>query len=429
MKIKLKKIDAIIVVALLIIAGFFLGKAGYISIPLLEPEEPPPKEQNITSPPPDVLTPPNSFIPSFRRDVSPDDEGVHYDKIRISREWWYFGAVFNDEDSDLKDWTVAISFNHMAQGDLIGTFKPDLLVVILNGENGEIYGGMINKKRYLGILNSGTLIASSPGVNVQFEDSWAEGEYPNWHVHAEDNDIDNNNEIIIDLNYKTTSLPIWTIGTRAFDKSKSSIANYLFIGCEVNGTVELNGQTFYVKGVGHHEHAWSPKSVTKGLINGWDWFHITLDNGWNIYQSNYYPTPQYITTKTSKINPFGTFLITTDRGETLTELKNVDLKITREDNKIFPFVRMPADFSISAQPSLNPIYVISQSLLYGTNTKLEGDIKIKNAYNKVWKFPTYMGMKIGSCTLEGTLSWIDDEGEHQMQIQGIGISWNMRALL
>ncbi len=175
MKIKLKKIDAIIVVALIVVAGLFLYKAGYISLPLLE-EVSPPEDENVTAPPPEIPTPPTSFIPSFRRDVSPEDEGLHYDKIRISREWWYFGAVFNDEDSELKDWSVSISFNHMARGDLIGTLKPDLLVVVLHGENGKTFGGMINKKRHLGILNSGTLIASSPGVNVEFEDSWAEGE-------------------------------------------------------------------------------------------------------------------------------------------------------------------------------------------------------------------------------------------------------------
>ena len=428
MKIKLKKIDAIIVVALIVVAGLFLYKAGYISLPLLE-EVSPPEDENVTAPPPEIPTPPTSFIPSFRRDVSPEDEGVHYDKIRISREWWYFGAVFNDEDSELKDWSVSISFNHMARGDLIGTLKPDLLLVVLHGENGKTFGGMINKKRYLGILNSGTLIASSPGVNVEFEDSWAEGEYPNWHVHAEDKDIDNTHEIIIDLDYTTSSLPIWTIGTRAFDKSKSSIANYLFTGCEVTGTVEIDGEKFMVKGTGHHEHAWSPKAVTKGLINGWDWFHVTLDNGWNIYESNYYPTPQFVSSKTSIINPFGTLLITTDNGETITELKNVDLKITREDDKIFPFVRMPADFSITAKPSLNPIYVISQSLLYGTNTKLDVNIEIENSYNKIWKFPTYMGMKVGACEIEGTLSWSDEEGEHQIPINGIGVSWSMRALL
>lgn len=428
MKLKLKKIDAIIVAALIVVAGFFLVKAEYVSPPFFIGEEPPPEEENVTSPPPEIPTPPTSFIPSFRRDVSPEDEGVHYDKIRITREWWYFSAVFNGENSELKDWSVAISFNHMARGDLIGTLKPDLLVVTLFGNNGETFGGMINKKRYLGILNSGTLVASSPGVNVEFEDSWAEGEYPNWHVHAEDEDIDDVHEIVIDLDYHTTSLPIWTVGTRAFDKSKSSIANYLFTGCEVSGTVTIDGEEFIVNGTGHHEHSWSPNAVTKGSINGWDWFHMTLDNGWNIYASNFYPTPQVISSKLTKFNPFGTILITTDNGETITELKNLEFKITRADDQIFPFVKMPADFNIIARPSLNLIHIISQSLLFGTNTELDVDIEVKNAYNKVWKFPTYMGMKVGRCEIEGTLSWSND-GDHEIPVKGIGVSWSMRALL
>jgi predicted secreted hydrolase len=428
MKYRLRKIDAIILVALILIASFFLVKGGYIvPFPPFD-DEPPPEEINETSPPPEIPTPPTSFIPSFRRDVSPDDEGVHYDKIRITREWWYYSAVFNDKDSELKNWTVVISFNHMARGDLLGTLKPDVLVVSLYSNDGDQYGGMINKKRYLGILNSGTLVASSPGVNVEFEKSWTEGEYPNWHVHAEDLDIDSSHEIVVDLDYRANSLPIWTIGSRAFDQSKSSIANYLFTGCNVSGTIKIDNQEFQVKGIGHHEHSWSPNAITKKSINGWDWFHMLLDNGWIVYMTNYYPTPQAVTSKLANSNPFGTVLVSTDNGESFTELKNLEFKITRTDNQIFPFVKMPIDFDVIAQPSINPIYLVSQSLLYGTNTELDIDIKVRNDYDKIWKFPTYLGMKISQCEVEGTLSWSND-GDHEMPIHGIGTSWSMRALL
>ncbi len=426
---RLRKIDAIIVVALIVVAGLFLYKAGYFSPEnnIKFPERP--GIDNTTEMPLETPLPPTSFIPSYRRDVSPEDEGAHFDKIRISREWWMYGAVFNDNSSDLKDWTVTISFNHMARGDLLGSLKPDLLVVSLHGPNGESYGGMINKQRYAGILNTGTLVASSPGVNVEFEDSWAEGEYPNWHVHAEDNDIDENRDIIIDLDYKANSLPLWTIGSRAFDKSESSIASYLFSGCEVTGTVKIDGQVYEIKGTGYHEHSWTPNAITKASINGWDWFHIALDNGWEIHTTNYLPMPQIISGKLTTINPFGTFLLTTDGGETYTELKNLDIQITRQDEQIFPFVKMPVDFSMTAKPSGNPLYLISQSLLYGTNTVIDFDVSVENSNNKVWKFPTYVGMKLGYCDVEGLLSWSDDDGEHQMEIKGIGSSWSMRALL
>ena len=428
MQLKLKKIDAIIVVALILVSGLFLIRAGYFEPPVSISPPPSQETENETTLP-EVYTPPTSFIPSFRRDVSPEDEGVHYDKLRIAREWWYYGAVFNHNDSELKNWAIQVSFNHMARGDLIGTTKPDLLVVTLYGPDGETYGGMINKKRYLGILNTGTLIASSPGVSVEFEDSWAEGEYPNWHVHAEDNDIDASHDIVIDLDYTADSLPIWTIGSRAFDQSKSSIANYLFTGCEVSGTITIDGEEFSVKGTGHHEHSWTPKIVTLGVINGWDWFHMTLENGWNIYSTTYYPMPQALTSKTPKSNPLSTLLLTTDNGETFTELRNVDLQITRQDPQIFPFVKMPTDFNIVASPSVNPLYAVSQALLFGTNTQLDVDVSVKNECDNVWKFPTYLGMKTGYSEIEGTLSWTDDDGDHDIPLSGIGVSWSMRALL
>ena len=40
---------------------------------------PDPEDANNTIPP-EIETPPMSLIPSYRRDVSPEDEGVHFDK-------------------------------------------------------------------------------------------------------------------------------------------------------------------------------------------------------------------------------------------------------------------------------------------------------------------------------------------------------------
>jgi len=429
MNLHLKKIDAIIVAALLISSGLFLVKAGYLDeVFFSEPPEEPVDIENETVEE-EIILPPTSFIPSFRRAVSPQDEGVHYDKIRIAREWWSFGAVFTDKESELHNWAVQISFIHMARGDLIGTAKPDLFVVNLYSPDGKHYGGMINKERYLGILNTGTLIASSPGVNLQFGNSWAEGSYPKWRVYANSNDIDPNHNIIIDLQFTTDSLPIWTIGSRAFDQSKSSIANYLFIGCQVIGTIKIDGREYNVEGIGNHEHAWTPKAVTLGTINGWDWFYFTLDNGWIIYSTTYHPAPQAVTSKIPEITPLSLVLLSTDNGETFTELRNVEMLITRQDEQIFPFVKMPTDFSITAKPSINPIYVISQSLLFGTSINLNIEISVRNSYDKVWRFPTYLGMKTGYSEINGHLSWIDDDGDYKIPISGVGLSYSMRALL
>ncbi len=420
---KINKIDAIIVVTLIVIAGVVLTKAGYI---YPTQEKIPASQPDVPLPPPPPPTPPVSLSSEyigFMRAISPEDEGVHFDQISICREWWYFGAALDGEDSELKDWTVSVSFNHMARGDLFGTLKPDMLVVTLNGPDGEKYGGIINKERGLGLIKQPTLQAKTPGLSIEFEDSWAEGGAPEWHVHAEDSDIDKNHEIVVDLNYFSPSDPLWTIGERAFQKSESNIASYMFTGCDVTGTIKIDGTEYHVEGKGHHEHSWSPNIITRGSINGWDWCHMTLDNGWNIYFSNYYLTPQYLSTKTTKINPFGSLVVTTDQGETLTILDDINFEITKSDEKIFPFVKMPSEFSLTAKPS------ILQPLLKTYSVELELNIISENTCEKVWKIPTYVGMKVGMSAINGKITWSDDEGDQEVELNGIGNIWSMRALI
>ncbi len=422
LKNKIKIIDAIIVVILIIVAGLVLVRVGYISPfeeDIFDPDEDDEIIKSIEPPPP---VPPESITMGFMRAVSPEDEGVHFDKISICREWWYFSAVFN-ESSDLNGWVVSISFNHMARGDLIGTQKPDVLVITLHGPNGEEYGGVINKERGFGFIKQPTLTANSPGVNVKFDDSWAEGQSPEWHVHAEDNEIDNNHDIIIDLNYFAPFEPIWTVGDKAFENIDSNLASYIFTGCTVEGTIIIDGQEYNVNGIGHHEHSWSPSIVTRGLINGWDWSHITLENGWNVYFVNYYPTPQFVSSLTSNVNPYGSLIVTTDNGNTITILDNINPEITKSDDEIFPFVRIPLEINIVGKAGL------SQPLLSTYNIEININIKSENTYEKIWKFPTYVGMSIGRSSIIGTIEWTDNEGYHEIELEGIGTQWSMRALL
>ena len=422
----LRKVDAVIIVVLIVVSTIVLCKAGYLA-PLLTPEHSSPHTTPETSTTiPTVLpTPPASLIPSYRRDVSAADEGIHFDDLRVSREWWYFTAVFNDTSSSLQNWAVAVSFAHMARGDLFGTNKPDLFVVSLLGNSSETYGGLINEQHYLGILRQGTLIAESPGVKLQFEDSWAEGAYPGWHLHADSQDIDSAHHIVVDLQYQALSLPVWTYGPRAFNDTGGELDSYVILGCEVIGAVTIDGTMFQVKGVGTHEHAWTPHLVLRASLKSWDRFSFVLDNGWTIYSTTYEPTLEAL----ARHDPFSTFLISPDQGDTITEMKDVTVTITQKDEKVFPFVKMPSAFTMEANPSTNMSYLISQSLLYGSELSLSSDISVTHSTNKIWKFPTYLGMKVGYCLISGTLSWTDEDGSHEIPINGIGLSWSMRALL
>ena len=363
---------------------------------------------------------PVSVIPGYMRDVSPNDEGAHFNTIFNTREWWIFTTVF-DDDSDLPGWTVTIGFCHLAWGDLTLTLKPDLHVITLHSPDGKEYGGMINKARgkFLGLIGQPTFEANSPGVDLKYEDSWAKGEAPKWHVYAVDKDIDSEHEIIIDLEFFAPSSALWLHSSRLIDRGEGCIANYIFTGCEVTGTVKLDNLDFNVKGVGHHEHSWSPGFL--GLVfKGWDWCHMKLDNGWNIYYSNYYVTKQRLPTKKSIINPYASIVITTDKGKTITKMENIDITIKKSD-KLFLLLRMPSEINVIAKPKF-----IAQPLLKTYNIRLDIDLVAENTFERTWKIPTYVGMKVGLNTVNGKITWSDDDGNHELKLGGIGTIWNMR---
>ena len=365
---------------------------------------------------------PYSIVTSNNRDVSPQDEGAHFNKITNTREWWYYTVVF-DEDGKLPGWTATIGFCHMAWGDLRLTLKPDILIVTLHGPDGQEYGGMINKKRGgilgLGILGTSGLDASTPGVDLKFEDSWAKGEAPIWHVHVEDNEIDKENDIVIDFDYFAPSSPLWIYSNRIIDKGDGRLATYMFTGCEVSGSIKLNGLEYEVSGIGHHEHSWSPGFI-KWVVKGWDWCHMRLENGWNIYYNKYYFRNQFLDARTTRVNPVSSLVITTDQGETITLLEDLDITVRKSD-RIFLLLKMPSELNIRAK--INPI---SQILLKKYNIRLDIDIEADNTYEKIWKFPTYVGMKIGKSTIDGKISWNDEDGSHNLELVGLGNSWFMR---
>jgi len=478
MKHKFRKIDAVIIAALIIIAGFVLFRAGYVPNPVtpvtpdidfiqddeneklivshvsskvlwrdiqitgdcdrsglgeyvLEGDEivncletiilryePTGEELGSWTFKPKEIPPPSIFM-GPERTVTPEDEGVHYTKLLISREWWYYTVVFG-KNSELSGWTLSVSFNHMSRLDLF-MLKPDMLIVTLLSPDGDKYGGIIEKERSLGILREPTLRATSSemGFKVSFDNSYVTGKAPDWHLHVEGDNIDKDHTIKIDLQFFAPGSPLWIHSNRLLDNSKGTIASYVFIGCEVNGVVNIDGFDYHVNGIGHHEHTWASGLISKGLIRGWDWCHITLDNGWNVYYSNYYLTSQVKSTKTYNINPFGITLITTDHGVTLSRLSDVNIKIEKSDS-IFPLLNIPSETSIKSQAGTLEVLMKSYEM------NLELNLKSDNTIGRTWKRLTHVGMKIGRCTANGVITWKDDDGLHEIELNGVGTIWNMR---
>jgi len=82
---------------------------------------------------------------------------------------------------------------------------------------------------------------------------------------------------------------------------------------------------------------------------------------------------------------------------------------------------MPTELGIVAKPK-----TLSQPLLKSLDIYLNIDIVSDNTYEKTWKFPTYIGMKVGLNTVSGKIKWSDDDGDHEIGLNGLGTIWHMR---
>ena len=148
--------------------------------------------------------------------------------------WWYYNVVFDKPDSELRNWSMMISFN---QGR-----KADAFFLTLFDEENKSYGGCV-------AMPKGTIQATSPGVNVEFNNSYVIGTYPKWHIYAEDGDLDGH-EIIVDLFYKADSLPLWSIMNSGHNISMSPMGHYCIIDCNVTGEIKINETVYRIHGVG-----------------------------------------------------------------------------------------------------------------------------------------------------------------------------------
>ena len=203
----------------------------------------------------------------MKKYLHPNDEGSHFHRLLPMREWWYFNIIFDKPDTELRNWSAMISFNHMSKS----FDKPDILFVTLYDDANNTYGGMINEQ-------SGTLQSSSPGVNISFLQSWVHGIYPHWTLHIEDKTADENHTIVMDLSFNTQCLPYW-VGFNTGRGNPLSLMGYYSINhCDVQGKILFDNNSYAINGTGYFDHFWLPFCIG-GASFFWDWFSVHLDNG------------------------------------------------------------------------------------------------------------------------------------------------------
>jgi predicted secreted hydrolase len=269
---------------------------------------------------------------------------------------------------------MIVSFNKMAPND-IRFLRRDNLFIILYDDKGVSHNfNILNNRR-------GTLKASSPGVDVEFKNSWAKGVYPSWQVHAE-----NSAEgFVVDLNFTADFLPVWVEGRSSnliFGKYLSG--DYYVPRCDVEGTINWENKEYTVYGIGYHDHVWEA-SIPRFVSKGWDWFNLHFDNGWEMYLSKFilrWPRDGYAGA-----------IIVSPNNRNLVEWSKFTLEyVETRPAQLLPSLYYPVKYHLEA--SYDDIL-------------LELDITVYNVCEIVWK-NARTGMFEGPCYATGRISWPDN---------------------
>jgi predicted secreted hydrolase len=379
-----KKILAIGMCSILLVSSI-----GYIVYQSISKEKtnvqiPTINENTPLAPDEEEPTPPgtNRVIDSGRHILLPEDEGVHK---QSRREWWYFNVFFSDPDSDLQGYSLVISFNEMKFFD-IRFLRPDNLFILLFDDSGTSYDfTTLNQRR-------GTLQATTPGVDVSFQNSWVNGLYPSWHVHA----VNDEKGFVADLDFTADFLPVWVEGRSANLPIASLVTggDYYVPRCKVSGNISMDGKQYHVGGIGYHDHVWQ-SVVPRWVSKGWDWANIHFDNGWEMYLSKFILR-----------TPFKLFfdsIIISPNNRNITEFNSFDVTYTETSTpKGLPFMYYPKKIHVEAKRD---------------DVILKLDIQVYNTFEKVWKWAR-TGMFEGPCYATGTLSW----SGHTVELNGYGLS-------
>jgi len=248
---------------------------------------------------------------------NPEDDGDH---SPCGYECWCYQAVITLDDGSV--WDAAATFvyfmNKTRKGFTDGV--SFLRVRHWNRQTGKVYDSF-RTDNYPGPFQT-----SKNEMNLTYGNSFAQGTYPNYNFHCEDN----KNNIITDLQFHATSLPFW-----GFDGATNGVIPWGFSGTgkgyfvptlEINGTITINGTVHKAIGIAYFEHdyIWSdfarplaiyslqefrscrklvtasikwylqevlknrPKPTSllfhrdNGNSFGWSWSWILFDNNWSI---------------------------------------------------------------------------------------------------------------------------------------------------
>ena len=362
--------------------------------------------------------PPTSHISPFRHFIGSNDEGSHERNDSYHQEWWYFIAFFNKNDSELKNWSMMVSFNQMGVIDI-------LFCAIFEESDNRSYGGTLTEWK-------GALTASKSKLDVTFFNSTLKGKYPKWDIYAE---YIKSNEVTVTVNvtYKANALPLWLFLNLGYNHSKSPFGHYCIINSDVNGSVKINETTYKIHGVGYHEHSWvsvkqhnqtnllslSQKNNRKSdipawqlLFDTWDWVSIFLDNGWNVFAAKICQRSPI-----SRIIP-GSLWVTPD-GENITECRYFKFEYLETKKTTIPTIEIPTKIHMRAV-----FFKVFLRNPFEGFVRLNMIIQVENLGEFTWPgSDVSIGVWECPCKVYGTLKW----GLNSVELNGCAMMEMTRA--
>jgi hypothetical protein len=223
----------------------------------------------------------------------------------------------------------------------------------------------------------------------------------------------------MDLEYKATQKPVWIFKNMGQNTTTSKYGYYFVTNCEVNGNIILNDKKYKVKGVGYHDHTWSPLFKKKNSLYEkkskrysevalvYDWLYFHFKNDWNVFIGKLH---------LSKRNLFslfipGTFNLVSNDCK-LMDSYFVPIKYKNFKKTSIPDLKFPYEITIKSI-KLNPFnkYPIKGPLF------LELTYKTENLKESLYGKPPFWGMWYSSGKVFGKLKGVRKE----IDLEGFGI--------
>lgn len=214
----------------------------------------------MTKPIIDGTRPENMARDGLTATIQPWEDGLRTSSGPGSFEWWYFDAHFDDSASDepARGCSAVIIFATKPLLERNGPLKPNLSITITRPDG--------SKQAQFPFFPPAQFRAARESCDVHLGDNYCRGDLHTYSVHVRQGDL------AADLTFSGL-VPAWRPGA---GKAFFGDLDHYFAWLPaipyglVEGTLSFDGQSYYAKGSGYHDHNWGNVGLAD-VMDHWYW--------------------------------------------------------------------------------------------------------------------------------------------------------------